>query len=169
MDISIREINREDAETLLHHTQLVFTQSSFLLTTPEEFRLNVEQQREWIIQQSSLGNLLLGCEVNGRIVGFLNASRSQRKRVSHNCMFGISIQKEYWNKGIGRKMLQYMIEWAENHPIIENVSLEVFAHNERAIHLYKSFGFSEVGRKKKHIKFEDGTYVDEILMSRFVK
>ncbi|MGE8205191.1 N-acetyltransferase family protein [Heyndrickxia sp. NPDC080065] len=169
MDFIIRKINAEDAEKLLSHTQLVFTQSSFLLTTPEEFTLTLEKERTWIEEQQKLGNLLLAAVHEGEIIGFLNASRSQRKRVSHNCMFGISIQKDYWNKGIGRKMLEYMIKWAENHPQIEKIMLEVFAHNERAIYLYQSVGFIEEGRKKNHVKFEDGTYVDEIIMSRFVK
>lgn len=169
MEFTIREINVEDAEKLLRHTQLVFTQSSFLLTTPEEFNLTVEKQRLWISDQLKAGNFLLVAECNGKIIGFLNASQSQRKRVSHNCMFGISIQKDYWNKGIGRKMIERMIGWAINHPTIEKVGLEVFAHNERAIHLYQSLGFVEEGRKKKHIKFEDGSYVDELMMSKFVK
>lgn len=169
MGITIREIKLEDAPKLLQHTQLVFTQSTFLLTTPEEFTLTIERQRDWIEEQSKIGNYMLVAEDNGKIIGFLNASRSQRKRVSHNCMFGISIQKEYWNKGIGRKMIMKMLQWAESHPQIEKVLLEVFAHNERAIHLYQSLGFIEEGRKKKHIKFDDGTYVDEIIMSIFVK
>ncbi|MDH5163496.1 GNAT family N-acetyltransferase [Heyndrickxia oleronia] len=169
MEITIREIKLEDASKLFQHTQLVFTQSTFLLTTPEEFTLTIERQRDWIKEQSKLGNYMLVAEYNGKIIGFLNASRSQRKRVSHNCMFGISIQKDYWNKGIGRKMIMNMLQWAESHPQIEKVLLEVFAHNERAIHLYQSLGFIEEGRKKKHIKFDDGTYVDEIIMSKFVK
>ncbi|MES1043242.1 GNAT family N-acetyltransferase [Bacillus obstructivus] len=169
MEITIREIKLEDATKLLQHTQLVFTQSTFLLTTPEEFTLTIERQRDWIEEQSKIGNYMLVAEDNGKIIGFLNASRSQRKRVSHNCMFGISIQKDYWNKGIGRKMIMKMLQWAESHPQIEKVLLEVFAHNERAIHLYQSLGFIEEGRKKKHIKFDDGTYIDEIIMSIFVK
>ncbi|MCO7126428.1 GNAT family N-acetyltransferase [Sporolactobacillus shoreicorticis] len=40
-----------------------------------------------------------------------------------------------------------MIEWAKANPLIEKVASGVFSTNEAAIHLYKSMGFMEDGRR----------------------
>lgn len=46
----------------------------------------------------------------------------------------------------------------------EQAELTVVGGNERAIHLYESFGFTEYGRLKNANKYDDGTYADDILM-----
>jgi hypothetical protein len=51
---------------------------------------------------------------------------------------------------------------------IEKINLRVLCSNERAIGIYKKFGFVEEGHCVSEIKYEDGTYVDELLMARFV-
>ena len=38
-----------------------------------------------------------------------------------------------------------------------------------AIHLYTKLGFKEEGRRNKHVKFGPNEYVDDIIMSQFVK
>jgi len=40
--------------------------------------------------------------------------------------------------------------------------------NARAIHVYKKLGFKEEGRFQKQLKVEDGTYVDDVMMSLFL-
>ena len=47
--------------------------------------------------------------------------------------------------------------------------LEVFATNEKAIRMYKDFGFTEEGRRQRDIKVGAVSYVDTLAMSRFVK
>lgn len=165
----LRKGEPADAEQILRHTKKVLAESSFLLTTPEEFTNNYEQQIEWINSHNEPGHLLLVAEKDGEIIGLLNFARKQRKRIAHLGYFGISIQADYCNLGIGRKMIEYLLGWAKQEPGIEKVCLEVFSHNTRAIHLYKKLGFIEEGRKKDFIKYEDGTYVDEVLMYQFVK
>ena len=41
---------------------------------------------------------------------------------------------------------------------------KVIEGNERAKHMYETFGFAEVGRIPKANKYDDGTYADDILM-----
>jgi RimJ/RimL family protein N-acetyltransferase len=65
-------------------------------------------------------------------------------------------------------LLQVLLEWAEKNPLIEKVSLGVFATNHRAISLYKKMGFIEEGRKINEFKFDDNEYVDDILMYKLV-
>ena len=46
----------------------------------------------------------------------------------------------------------------------ETAELTVVEGNNRAIHMYKTFGFMEVGRIPKANKYDDGTYAADIHM-----
>jgi len=164
----IREARIEDAEALLKHAVKVYGEGRNLLTAPEEFNVTLEQEVQWLKDNMEKGHLTLVAEQGSTIVGMLNATKGTRKRVKHICMFGISIQDDYCNNGLGSKMIQRLLEWAKEDKDIEKVCLEVFAHNERAIHVYEKLGFRVEGRKERHVKFEDGTYSDELLMGQFV-
>jgi RimJ/RimL family protein N-acetyltransferase len=66
-------------------------------------------------------------------------------------------------------LLEALIVWGETEPGIDKLRLEVFATNERALHLYRAVGFQEEGRSVKQVKMEDGSMIDLLLMSKFVK
>ncbi|WP_078548188.1 GNAT family N-acetyltransferase [Litchfieldia alkalitelluris] len=168
MDLKIRKAETNDAVSLINHTLIVLKESTYMLTTPEEFSTNVEKQVKRIESYQQEGNLLLVAEVDGRIIGTLDFELCSKKRISHIGYLSISIQEEYCNSGIGRKLMEELINFAKKHPKIEKVCLEVFSHNERAIHFYKKLGFKEEGRKIKFVKFDDGVYSDEIEMYLFV-
>lgn len=164
----IREARIEDAEALLKHAEKVYGEGRNLLTTPEEFKVSLDQEIDWIKDNMKKGHLTLVAEQESTIVGMLNATKGSRKRVKHICMFGISIQEDFCNHGLGSKMIQRLLDWAKEDKDIEKVCLEVFAHNERAIHVYEKLGFKVEGRKERHVKFEDGTYSDELIMGQFI-
>ena len=66
-------------------------------------------------------------------------------------------------------MMNELISWAEKNSVIEKVTLNVFSTNPRAIHLYEKCGFKEEGRCPEDMKLSDGTYIDSVLMYKFVK
>jgi RimJ/RimL family protein N-acetyltransferase len=169
MGINIRPARKEDALQLIEHTKIVLNESTYMLTSPEEFNTSMEDEEKWIEEHSKPGNIIIVAEKDGKIVGNLNFKTSKRKRLSHLGYFGISIQESYCNKGIGSILMSYLLDWAQEEPGLEKVCLEVFSHNHRAIHLYKKFGFQEEGRKVKFVKFSDTHYEDEIIMYKFVK
>jgi RimJ/RimL family protein N-acetyltransferase len=70
--------------------------------------------------------------------------------------------------GIGRALIQALLDWAAGDPLIEKVTLAVFSTNEHAIALYQTMGFEVEGRCPGDMKI-NGEYVDSILMYRFVK
>lgn len=171
MGVKIRLAEKQDAEQIIAHTRSVLTESTFMLTTLEEFEFNVtvEKEEKFIEDHQKPGNLIVVAEIDGVIVGCVNFQTSKKVRLSHLGYFGISIQEAYCNQGIGRKLLEYLLEWAKAEPGLEKVCLEVFSHNERAIHLYKKLGFQEEGRKINFVKFSEDHYEDEILMYQLVK
>jgi ribosomal protein S18 acetylase RimI-like enzyme len=166
----IRTGKIEDAEVTLDIQRSVVSEGEYLIAYPEEFTKTLNQQREYI--QNILENeneTIIVAEKDGEVVGWIVFESTQnRKRMSHTGSFGILIRNNYRGLGIGKMLLQVLLEWAEKNPLIEKVSLGVFSTNHRAISLYQKMGFIEEGRKINEFKFEDNEYVDDILMYKLV-
>lgn len=73
------------------------------------------------------------------IVGFLSADRGVN-RIKHSAYIVAGILKEYCGQGIGTSLFNKLMEWAERNGITR-LELTVMTNNERAIKLYKKFGF----------------------------
>ena len=48
------------------------------------------------------------------------------------------------------------------------IDLEVVAENEQARALYRKCGFAETGRRARALRFDDGTFHDEVLMVKML-
>lgn len=165
----IRKANLEDASRILQIQKEVVEEGIFLTTSSAEFDKTIEQQRDWM--EKILANnkeTMLVAETSKGIVGWIVFFSQNRIRLSHTGSFGMMIDKDFRDKGIGKLLIKGLLDWAESNPLIEKVSLGVFSTNDRAIALYKKMGFTEEGRKIKEFKMDNGEYVDDILMYKFV-
>lgn len=86
------------------------------------------------------------------------------QKFSHQCLFAIVVDEKYRNQGIGKNLLEKMIEAAKHKFNIEILHLEVYEGNP-AFRLYERMGFKEYGRHPRFIKLEDG-YLDKIMMQK---
>lgn len=86
------------------------------------------------------------------------------KKFSHQCLFAIVVDKNYRNRGIGKTLIETMMEQAKQKFGIEILHLEVYEGNP-AFRLYERLGFKEYGRHPRFIKAEDG-YADKIMMQK---
>ena len=75
-------------------------------------------------------------------------------------LMNIVTKKSFRENGIGKLMLEYLINMCKNEKI-KTLNLEVNSQNTIAINLYKKYNFKEVGLRKKYY---NNTY-DAILMS----
>jgi RimJ/RimL family protein N-acetyltransferase len=114
----------------------------------------------------SMSNLFLVAEVNGRIVGFSRCEGNQLKRTSHKVEFGVCVLKEYWGYSIGQNLLKESIHWADSNDI-KKITLNVLETNDKAIKLYKKYGFEVEGILKQDKVLSDGNYYSTVLMGRF--
>ncbi|MDM5221118.1 GNAT family protein [Peribacillus sp. NJ11] len=165
----IRTGELEDAEAVLELQNSVISEGEYFIAVSNEFNKTIEQQRDWI--QRSLENereTIIVAEINGEVIGWIGFESENRKRMSHKGSFGLMIRKNYRGMGIGKELVQALLDWAEANPLIEKVSLGVFSTNHRAIALYKSMGFVEEGRKIKEFKMSESEYVDDIIMYKLV-
>ena len=80
------------------------------------------------------------------------------------CTLGIFIgDEENRSKGLGKEVIELLLEYGFNILRCHNIDLGVFSFNERAIACYKKIGFKEYGRRHE-CYFLDGKWHDEIHM-----
>lgn len=171
-NVIIRSVKIEDATAVLHILREVVSEGTFLINVSEEFHKTLEQQKESIkkiLDNENKKEIMVVAEINDEVAGWIVFYPQNRTRMSHTGSFTMMLSNSYRGRGIGKMLLKALLDWAENNPRIEKVSLGVFSTNQSAIALYKSMGFVEEGRKIKEYKMDDNEYVDDILMYKFVK
>jgi len=168
--IVIRSAEPNDASELLRLGKEVMAEEIYTLTTPEELSATVEQQMKWVEDMNAHpGKIILVATFEGRLISILDFSCGHRKRIAHTGEFGVSIDKDFREEGIGTHIMNALLSWATDHPVIEKVNLRVHVNNTRARNLYLKLGFIEEGRLKNDMKYGPSSYVDTIVMGRFVK
>lgn len=167
--ITIRTAKEADAEGYLNLCKSIMAEDIYFLTQPDEFTLTVEQEREWL--QSHIENenhLVLVAEVEEEIIGQLDFSNGCKKRIAHTGGFGIGVHKDYRGLSIGTRLLEALLHWANQHPLIEKVNLCVHSTNERAITMYEKHGFRKEGARLRDLKYGENNFVDTILMGKII-
>lgn len=86
---------------------------------------------------------------------------------SHAFRLTIVVHPAHVGRGIGRALLQDLLDWAASDARVHKVELLVRATNERAIGLYRKLGFVEEGRFRRRVKLPDGSFVDDLAMAWF--
>lgn len=101
-----------------------------------------------------------------KVVGIGSLSVNKSNRVRHSGSIGLMVGKEYHGMGIGRALMNNLIDIADNWLMLVRIELGVFTDNEKAINLYKSLGF-EIEGKRKYAIIRNGKYDDDYLMARY--
>ncbi|WP_055069918.1 GNAT family N-acetyltransferase [Clostridium massiliamazoniense] len=165
MEVIIRAIHIKDAKDINEMRVMDGVKENILSITSER----ISKSEEFI---ESLGNndhtYVAEIFENGKskVVGICGLSISQNPRLKHCGVIGIMVNKNYQKKGIGRMLLEKVIDLADNWLMLVRLELSVFCDNERAINLYKSLGFVEEGIKK-YAAIRNGKYDDEFIMARY--
>jgi len=155
----------ENAGEIIQYSRKIFSSTDQVLTTPDEYRITIENEIEWIKNINDNPNsLLLIAKLNNNIIGFLFFIQNSKKKTSHTGEFGVNVHPNYQRLGVGQHLTEAMLRWARKNKQIEKIILQVFATNKKAIELYRKIGFIEEGRHIKAVRQLDGTYVDILQM-----
>ena len=109
-------------------------------------------------------SLCLVAEDDGRIVGQLMLQGGKRRNVRHAATLGITVGREHRGQGVGRRLMEYAIDWARAGGVVTRIELNVFVRNSNAIRLYESCGFVVEGRRRRSIH-RDGEYMEDLVMA----
>lgn len=84
--------------------------------------------------------------------------------IKRTATLGIFIgDKNYREKGYGTEAIRLILDYGFNYLNLNNIKLDLFEFNERALACYKKCGFREYGRRRKS-NFINGKYYDTIEM-----
>ncbi len=126
-------------------------------------------QSETFISTLSEYDHLLVAETNDsdsqKVIGVIGINVNKNPRTKHAASLGIMVHKCYQGKGVGKSLMKKILELSDNWLMLVRVELGVFTDNEKAINLYKSFGF-EIEGTKKYAAVRNGKYADEYIMAR---
>ena len=167
--VTIREAIPDDAERLVPYVRAVADETDNLSFRGSEFTVTVEQERVILAEYRESDNqLYLVAEASGgEILGVLSLDASQKPRLRHLGEFGLSVKKAYWNQGVGRALLTYLLDWARAGGIIRKIKLHVITSNEAAIALYRSLGFAMEGLGRNELCV-DGEFHDMYAMGLLI-
>ena len=173
MNIRITDACPDDAAAIIALMNLVGGESDNLTFGRGEFFIKDEaEESAFIERQRELGGftLLAWAEFSRkrggpRPIGLLSVDIHERARLRHRGILELSVLKEFWQQGVGTKLMQQAIYRVENNQAIEVLALEVRTDNERAIRIYRRFGFEQTGVNRGLLKV-DGELHDTYLMSR---
>ncbi|SFT35175.1 L-amino acid N-acyltransferase YncA [Lachnospiraceae bacterium XBD2001] len=166
-EVVLRAAAPEDAADLIQYLKVTSGETPFLIREPDEITITVESEVAFIQNKiDSERELMLLAFVDGKHVGNCSLmSLAPYKRYQHRCDVAIALYQEYCGCGIGKEMLETVLDIATNLGY-EQAELEVVADNEKAIALYESLGFVKYGTFPDNMKYADGTYRDAYWMMK---
>ncbi|MGN1165156.1 MAG: GNAT family N-acetyltransferase [Lachnospiraceae bacterium] len=166
----IRSPRDEDIPGMLEYLYISACETDFILRYPEECsKYTVESEKALFDRINESDNeAMLVCLVEGRVVGNCQISWSKGIKTRHRASVAIALLSEFWNQGIGTRLLQELIHIAEENKNILQIELEFVEGNTRARALYEKMGFRITGVKPNAIRLKDGTLLNEYSMIREV-
>jgi RimJ/RimL family protein N-acetyltransferase len=163
--ITIRPARIEEAAILCSAEREIAQTPGLLISRPEELR--PETFSALIEKLTNGAGWYVVAEENGACVGHALLNPMELSAVAHVFRLTIVVHPGQSGRGIGTLLMQSLCDWAKNSPQLHKVELLVRATNERALSLYRKFGFIEEGRFRERVRMPDGTFVDEIAMGWF--
>lgn len=164
--IHIRPAVREDAGAVLDYLKKVGGESNNLTFGSEGLGLSEAEESEYLGGVAASDNALVLLALHEEvIVGALSFEGGHRPRIRHTGELGISVTESFTGCGIGRVLLEMLIEWAEQSRVIRKLNLRVRVDNLGAIRLYERLGWVVEGRVTRDQGI-DGVYTDTLFMGR---
>ncbi len=164
MSITIRRVEQRDAAAL---AKTMGDPDVFpgLLQVPYPTE---ERWRQRLAEHALPTNtdLFVVAELAGEVVGNAGLHAvGQAVRRRHAASLGIAVLPQAQGQGVGRALMQALLDYADQWGQVLRVELVVYADNERAIRLYQRLGFEAEGTMRAYA-LRAGQYVDVLAMAR---
>lgn len=165
--VILRNARPEDSAALIEYLRTTSTETPYLIREPEEITITEEQENQFIQAKiDAERELMLVAFIDGKHIGNCSLmSIAPYKRYSHRCDVAIALYKEFCGCGIGKAMLQTVLDVAKNIGY-EQAELEVMAENKDAIAMYEKLGFKRFGTFPDNMKYAEGSYMDAYWMMK---
>jgi len=143
-NIQFTKARVEDAQAILDYLDQIGKESDNLTFGEEGLGYTLEDEIKVIEGYAeNLNSIMYIALDDKKVVSIGNLSASKRERTKHISVLGISVLKSHWGQGIGKRMMNNLIEFAIQAPDTRYIHLDVRSDNAKAIHLYESVGFKK--------------------------
>lgn len=160
---TIRAARTGDAEAIC----LIYNQGieDRVATLETELR-TAEERREWLASRDVRHPVIVAA-FGGSVVGWgsLNVF-NPRPAYRHVADFSVYVERAWRGKGVGRRLLERLIELARETGYHKMV-LSTFPTNTEGVRLYERLGFSRVGVYHEQGQL-DGRWVDTLIMEKLL-
>ncbi len=170
LEVIIRYPNASDAEIMLSYINTLSDERTFITYQGEHETLESETSflEEKLRNIENKSDVFLLALSNNKLIGITWIGMG-KKTAKHVGTLGISVAKEFRGRGLGKLLMQTIIDEATKQITrLEIITLEVYSKNQIAIELYKEFGFIEYGNLPRGIKMEN-EYDNAIFMYKKIK
>lgn len=117
-----------------------------------------------IMEFSSTDNqLFLLAWLETTLIGALTLEASQRSRIRHRAELSITVSREFWSRGVAGLLISDCLEFVKGGRRIKKIELQVREDNERALRLYRRFGFEVEGILSRAIFTEGKFYAVQLM------
>ncbi|TNF08136.1 MAG: GNAT family N-acetyltransferase [Bacillota bacterium] len=161
--IKIRKLDSDDAKIYqtIRLQALKESQTSFSSSYEEEKDRDITSIQDRLSQSFAH---TYGAFDEQLLVGIISFVAETRIKTRHTAdIYGMYVDSNYRNQGIGKALLNHVMIEAKKRGIIEKIRLSVTESNKDAIRLYESVGFKIYGYEKNSMKI-DQTYYNTCFM-----
>lgn len=158
--VVVRRAEPSDAEGIA----LTFRSRQAALGTLQNPYPSVVQWTERLARNSTL-NYVLVALAGDEIVGHAGLHGNENPRRAHVWMLGMSVRDDWHNRRVGTRLMESLIDLADNWLGALRIELTVYVDNQHALKLYRNFGFEVEGTLRAY-SLRDGQYTDTFSMAR---
>ena len=160
--LTVREARADDADA-------IWTILEPMIRAGDTYTLPREMSREAALAfWFASGHEVFVAEEDGGVVGTYCLRANQAGGGSHVANCGYVTAAHAAGQGVARAMCAHSLEHAKSRGFRAMQFNFVVSSNERAVRLWKSFGFEIIGRLPEAFRHPSGNYADAYVMYRFL-
>ncbi|NLJ30716.1 MAG: GNAT family N-acetyltransferase [Clostridiales bacterium] len=165
MDIRIRPVRAQDAQAIYEIRIMSGVRENMLAMPTESFSKSEKMIAGAGTNFHAFTAILVQDDASEKVIGMAGLQVYESPRLRHSGGIGIQVHRDYQGMGAGQKLMEAILDLADNWLMLVRVELGVYTCNEKAIRLYEKMGFEREGIKRK-AAIRNGEYADELMMAR---
>ncbi|MEG1910854.1 MAG: GNAT family N-acetyltransferase [Cloacibacillus sp.] len=158
--MEIRPVMLKDAEAIASIRRRDGVREGVLALSSDRISVTTD-----FISSLTSGDRAFVAEENGEAAAFAVIVTNKEPHREHSASIAVMVDPDFQQMGIGHKLMRRIVECADDELKLHRLELLVLTDNERAISLYKKFGFM-VEATKWHAAVVRGLFVNEYSMGR---
>jgi L-phenylalanine/L-methionine N-acetyltransferase len=125
---------------------------------------SLEQWRT-ALSQHNMNEHYICAIADDKLVGYAAIFVQAPMRRRHAGTLTLVVARACWGRGVGAALMSEILNLADDWLNLVRIDLSVYADHERAVALYRRFGFETEGMQRAYA-LRAGRYADALLMAR---